>query len=423
MNTKIKKCFRPFSSPVLDPIVFSVVNDIFTLNVHDIEVNQEFAKSFILESEELLCELKNINSKGYLNKPINLPVIKELISLMISADEKKGGEIILVQRNELAYNYLILNLYIVGTKIYEKIVKDLLQSEDDDIVVDLKTLLSNLEIKMPNDIKVHLRRQGIKIIQNIYNGFDTEYHLRSSTLKLNELLSVQLACNVGMYIKLPYNKMHKLKYVHPQTSEVFPKYNITDDVSQKFEISILNSIGIYRSLFLGEHDGMILKFIEGLKTLKLPFSVTEDSIFFAFDLSEVSKIVKFTSVYSSSDLINDANSLVEGVIRDNTIKIVDIINSFTGRVKESESIQLKMLKAFSKRTSRLSYGYSEGKKLSITTVRNLYISCHMTGADLSILSDFDSFKDRLDIVNKCFVTRGLPLIELKNDKGSKKSEV
>jgi hypothetical protein len=47
----------------------------------------------------------------------------------------------------------------------------------------------------------------------------------------------------------------------------------------------------------------------------------------------------------------------------------------------------------------------------------------MTGADLSILSDFDSFKDRLDIVNKCFVTRGLPLIELKNDKGSKKSEV
>jgi hypothetical protein len=105
---------------------------------------------------------------------------------------------------------------------------------------------------------------------------------------------------------------------------------------------------------------------------------------------------------------------VEGIIEDNALKIIDLINKFSGRTKELESIRSKMIKAFTKRMSRIGYGYGEGYKISITTVRNLFISCHMTSADLSILNYFETFKERLDIVNKCFTTRGLPLIEIKS---------
>jgi hypothetical protein len=36
----------------------------------------------------------------------------------------------------------------------------------------------------------------------------------------------------------------------------------------------------------------------------------------------------------------------------------------------------------------------------------MYLSCHLTNADLSILEDFDYYKEKMDIVHKNFVTLG-----------------
>lgn len=167
------------------------------MNVLNISIDAKFAESFIQGAEELLQSIKRVNSKGYLNELVYLPIIRDfLVHFELSGKTD-------VRRNELAYNFLILNIYIVGTLIYDKTIKGGLTLEED-AMADLKTLLSNLEIRLPNAVKIHLRRQGIKVIQNIYNGFDTEYELSSSHRKLNELLSVQLACNVGMFIKLPF---------------------------------------------------------------------------------------------------------------------------------------------------------------------------------------------------------------------------
>jgi len=49
-------------------------------------------------------------------------------------------------------------------------------------------------------------------------------------------------------------------------------------------------------------------------------------------------------------------------------------------------------------------------KVSVTKIRNNYFIAHLTNADLSILNDFESFKDNLDIVNKSFVTLGKPMV-------------
>jgi hypothetical protein len=49
-------------------------------------------------------------------------------------------------------------------------------------------------------------------------------------------------------------------------------------------------------------------------------------------------------------------------------------------------------------------------KLSVTKIRNNYFIAHLTNADLSIMNDFDTLKEELDIVNKCFVTLGKPIV-------------
>lgn len=50
------------------------------------------------------------------------------------------------------------------------------------------------------------------------------------------------------------------------------------------------------------------------------------------------------------------------------------------------------------------------EKLSVSRVRNAYFVAHLTNADLSMLSDFESLKNELDIVNKCYVTLGRPIV-------------
>jgi hypothetical protein len=51
-----------------------------------------------------------------------------------------------------------------------------------------------------------------------------------------------------------------------------------------------------------------------------------------------------------------------------------------------------------------------GDMASVTKVKNIYLIAHLTNADLSMLKDFDEFKEQLDIVNSSFVTLGKPLL-------------
>lgn len=59
--------------------------------------------------------------------------------------------------------------------------------------------------------------------------------------------------------------------------------------------------------------------------------------------------------------------------------------------------------------SRITYRHGESC-LSITINRILYLCMHESSADLSMLKDFDEFKENLDIVSRSFVTLGKPLL-------------
>ena len=72
-----------------------------------------------------------------------------------------------------------------------------------DTEADIKTIKLMASRMIHPVIKDKLSNRGISLIFNTYAGYDTEYELINSLSKTNELLSIQLAVNTGMYIKVP----------------------------------------------------------------------------------------------------------------------------------------------------------------------------------------------------------------------------
>ena len=69
-----------------------------------------------------------------------------------------------------------------------------------------------------------------------------------------------------------------------------------------------------------------------------------------------------------------------------------------------------IFRSSNKPQSRISYKHGGDSKLNISINRIMYICMHESTADLSMLSDFDTFKDQLDIINRSFVTLKRPLV-------------
>ena len=49
------------------------------------------------------------------------------------------------------------------------------------------------------------------------------------------------------------------------------------------------------------------------------------------------------------------------------------------------------------------------KKISVTKIKHNYLIGHLTNADISILEDFEDYKDSIDIVNNSMVTLKSPI--------------
>lgn len=71
---------------------------------------------------------------------------------------------------------------------------------------------------------------------------------------------------------------------------------------------------------------------------------------------------------------------------------------------------IKERKDFMKAKSRTFMTSFSEDKISVSKTRLNYFLAHLTQADLSMMNDFNEFKDLLDIVNKSFVTLGKPIL-------------
>lgn len=121
--------------------------------------------------------------------------------------------------------------------------------------------------------------------------------------------------------------------------------------------------------------------------------------------------------FTADELIKTSNDILVENVDFNIEQISKVLLSAVKRVNgETDDEKLKSVTgaAFSKRSSRFLLNFSD-LRISVSTERNLFLAAHYSPADLSFITDFDLFKEKLDIVQKSFVTRGRPLISFKED--------
>lgn len=200
-----------------------------------------------------------------------------------------------------------------------------------------------------------------------------------------------------------------------------------------------------RSLSYSNHDKLISKLLTRLEKVCASSIILDDDYIYCFKRTDVESIIKYVDTYSSEDLIKDTESLKTNDHRKALQAFINILNkvliNFDNEASDDKDVGInddaddnnniiseRMLKTINKcvnqPVSRLSYKYNNSSdQLSITVNRLLYLCMHESSADLSMLSDFDEFKESLDIVGRSFVTRGKPLNIVFKDGSISKSRV
>lgn len=375
-----------------------------------------------------------------------------------------------IESYKWTYNFLMLNLYYLtleGLHSLEKI-DNLTDESISDFQSDLINLNRELYGKIDPSLRNKIQKRGITIFQNIYTGFDTEYQNKDT--KTNRLLSVQLAVNTHTYIKIPWPSVYSIGTLgtlnqveykkKPQSNKCPYNYN-------KVENSLNHLINLVRNVRFNKHDQSIKLLIEGLIQKGYKHFEKDNCYFFSIPLTSIEKFIYYNNKgkgYSFKDMVNQSNVMGEPQLsqsynliiselidifssglskyqENNTVlnledlenftmptfkdhMIVESDSSFINDDSESEAsaevesetesetgfssppYNINKYKPMLKKMSRQYMTNFTSDKISVTKYKTNYFIGHLTNADLSMLSDFDSFKDNLDIVNKSFITLG-----------------
>lgn len=374
-------------------------------------LNAQTIKAFIVLVQEVLSLLNAFKNKGFHEGKENIPVVHDLIEafLPLAIDGKvvtpaKGD----LFNNEWMVNLLILHLY-VNSVLIAKTREAGTLSEDEG--VDLETLSETLKELLHPSIKSMLTSRGVKITQNLYVAFDTEY--QGIGVRQNELLSIQLAGNVGLYLKIPRQYVYRMQYINPSNaakSFIVVEGDYQNGVKQLIEASIDHAIKTLYHLTHVNYWAAVYRLNDTVSAVEgvVKHDAHREYILYAFPLSPVESLIHYPKAYDLDTLIRDGNGLMQSALAANNTLIQGILRCLNSKKELSGVID----KAFSKRASRFAVYVDAVTRVSVTTERNFYLTCHYTPADLPMLKDFDVFKERLDIVQKCFVTRGKGLKSL-----------
>jgi hypothetical protein len=185
---------------------------------------------------QVLTDLTSLSDTGYVSgNAVNIPIVYKLLNHLgldddsyknsykksykksyrkASKQEVKKEKDFSLFINVIYYNLLLLIMSYLITKIELWMKEEYLLKPNTrylDAEADVKTTKLMTSRMINPVIKDKLSNRGISLIFNTYAGYDSEYELVSSLNKTNELLSIQLAVNTGMYIKVPIIDKEPLK--------------------------------------------------------------------------------------------------------------------------------------------------------------------------------------------------------------------
>jgi hypothetical protein len=228
----------------------------------------------------------------------------------------------------------------------------------------------------------------------------------------------------------------------------------------KVEKSLNKSINEIRLLKYKNNDKSISILIEGLNNLNIPCMTKDDVFVFSFPRSPIQPFIYYNNEgkgYSFEDMVKQVNTLGEPYLTDAYGELIDLLKNISNKVvvnesnkvvvnesnesndivtddivSKSEGNEIKtkeqltlndynVLKTIEsteppkemeilKKMTRSSMNSFTEDKVSVTKIRTNYFLAHLTNADLSMLNDFEIIKEKMNIVNKSFVTLGKPIV-------------
>lgn len=451
---------------------FTMSTPLLKIDLNDAE-SINYYKNLLNKMHDIVKDLNSINSKGFVTE-LNfnkLPFIKEVIDFLgplakiederlekcyeeaLALARLEGTDLKRtdfdfenkyaikgkVDNYEYWLNLILLNLY-KYCGLINIYIEEIIKNTDDnasntclnksvEAYDDLKNDFLNISLYFYNllhpSIREKIQKKGITVLQNIYTGFDCEFVLEKPTY--NHLLSVQLALNTRLIIKLPKYTKFSLSDIHPLTGEIYLKKNVS-----KHQIILENSLSSciddIRLLKFRNNDHLINTLIEGLRNDPHIKDFENDKhIVFSLPLTPIETYIYYNENnkgYTFSEMVEKSLNMSKPYLiqsYDNLVKTIwQIIfndNPYPNHLEDvplnENNYNIKNIKNVSKiddfkTISRTSLTFT-GDKISVTRIVNNYFTAHLTNADLSILDDFNELKEKLDIVNKSFITLGKPL--------------
>jgi hypothetical protein len=127
------------------------------------------------------------------------------------------------------------------------------------------------------------------------------------------------------------------------------------------------------------------------------------------EMIKINKLLE--DIYKSNNVENKMYASQRISVMDLPLEDIIESNNLLESEIDEENLEEKVIKKSKKgkftRSRNQSY---TGEKISVTKIKSNYIIGHLTNADLSILSDFKEFKDKLDIVQNNLITLKTPIL-------------
>lgn len=425
---------------------------------HSTTFSSDSVRSVLFYMQDLRNSMDSVNASGYVKSLdiTQMEIISDLYPTFFNINKASfvSNNVPEGYVEVLKWSYNLFTLHLLLLSIY--LANYIIEIENPDLFNDLKTFEKDLSGSLDTSIRLKLRKRGISFIQNIYCGFDTEY--KNIDAIHNNLLSAQLAVNTQTLLKIPLSEEYNFGVVNSITGEITPESGInTKGFSTSTVLNIIRSgLKIYRDFKYPEYDDSMNLLIEGLKSEGVNCITAHENMIFIFANTTAKEYFKRTldGVYSLQELVSTSKILVQEDLTLEFKNIVDKLkqiyendtsfnnynnnnnknNNNNYNIKEDEKkedekslinlpsvtdlprIKIDTLKIVS---DRLGTTKPEKRRtwmtsftpmaVSVSVQRQMYLLIHNSAADLSVLSDFESFKDGLDLVNKCFVTLTTPL--------------
>ena len=331
------------------------------------------------------------------------------------------------------YNLIHLNLYL---SCVEKLkVSALFHSQDLAILQGLEKVLYD---RLDSSIRFYLQKRGVSIQTAVYTGFDTEYNQKDSVN--TKLVSSQIAVVCKSKIQIPKLEAYQLSRLDTETNKLVMISKSSSVFNYaKVETSIRHCIQAIRQIKCGKYDTMLKVFVESFKLVRgVSYFEGDDSVVFSLPRSIIQPYIKIDDKFTFKELLESSSAISQPVCQTQIDTIMEILHRASSKnltfAEGKDKVIEELYKLFETYDNVLKMSSDVGQvasyftpstlppsiaeksmrrvtknlpeRVSITLSKIYYIIGHLTQADLSQLSDFDSIKDELSIVNNSFVTLG-----------------